>query len=57
MDVDRKQHDGAKTGGADVKQEVARRGRQITQSHHSRLRRLGTKRNPCYSFSPDTCKG
>ena len=30
MDVDRKQHDGAKTGGADVKQEVARRGRQIT---------------------------
>lgn len=56
MNLDRKQRDGAKTGGADVKQEVARRGRQITQSHHSRLLRLGTKRSPRYSLSPDTYK-
>ena len=55
MDLDRKQRDGAKTGCADVEQGVARRGRQITQSHHSRLRRLGTKRS--YSLSPDTCRG
>ena len=45
------------TGGDEVKQKGARRGRQIAQTPHSRLLRLGTKRSPHDILSPDTYKG
>lgn len=57
MDFDRKECNGVKTGGDEVKQEGARRGGQIAQTHHSRLLRLGTERSPRYILSPDTYKG